>query len=128
MTFPEQKVSGQKTADTRWWPFVALLALSILALIFIWEFWESPIRQSKVVATMYVLGLALILALVWLFAFSRLRWRTRVLSGAAIVLTLALFAALFRVSGVSGDVLPIIEWRWAQQAPALSPRPRGGAL
>lgn len=128
MTFPEQKVSGQKTANARWWPFVALLALSILALIFIWEFWESPIRQSKVLATMYVLGLALILALVWLFAFSRLRWRTRVLSGAAIVLTLALFAALFRVSGVSGDVLPIIEWRWAQQAPALSHAENAGAV
>lgn len=119
MPLGTQKSSGEKKSNIRWWPAAGILALASIAIIFIWGWWEGPIRQSKVLATMYAQGVALILMLLWLFAFSRLRRRTRVLAGGAIVLALALFAVLFRVSGVSGDVLPIIEWRWAQKAPAL---------
>ncbi len=127
MSFDTSSNPEQKLVPARWWPLLCILALDIIALIFIWGLWTGPIRQSRVLATLYAQGLALILTMVWLFAFSRLRRRTRLLSGGAILLALALFGALFRVSGVSGDVMPIIEWRWAQQAPALSHAEDAGA-
>lgn len=95
MPLGTQKSSGEKKSNIRWWPAAGILALASIAMIFIWGWWDGPIRQSKVLATMYAQGVALILMLLWLFAFSRLRWRTRVLAGGAIVLALALFAALY---------------------------------
>ncbi len=57
---------------------------------------------------------AFLLMLVWLLFFSRLRWKVRLFALGAVVLMLGLIPALFRMRGISGDILPILEWRWAR--------------
>ena len=60
--------------------------------------------------------LSFLLILLWLLFFSRLRWKVRLLAFGAIVLILLLSAALFRVKGFSGDLVPLLEWRWSGKA------------
>jgi outer membrane protein assembly factor BamB len=98
----------------RWWPAAIIIALSILAIAYIWLS-DNPNRQNQVQQTGQVVIVAILVMLLWLLFFSRLRWKIRLTSFAAIILFLAALAALFRVRGVSGDVIPVLEWRWAEQ-------------
>src|SRR5262249_52041723 len=75
---------------------------------------------------------SIIALLLWLLLFSRLRWFMRLsvlgLAAGAVGLT----AALFRIHGVTGNLVPLLEprWRlWSWRASAsLLPRPRSAAL
>lgn len=97
----------------RWWPVAAIFALAALAVVYIWTA-DFSSRQMQVQWTGQSLILAVLLMLVWLLFFSRLRWKVRLISFGAVVLMLGAIPALFRVRGVSGDILPILEWRWAK--------------
>lgn len=64
------------------------------------------------------------LCFIWLILLSRLPWRKRVLGVLAAVLALATLPVLLRIRGVSGDLVPIVEFRWKsprETAPPLSP-------
>jgi hypothetical protein len=50
---------------------------------------------------------------VWLLLFSALSRRTRVRALVIIFAVFALAAGSVRVRGVTGDLIPIFEWRWA---------------
>ena len=95
----------------RWLPAAIILALTVLAVILIWSL-EAAHRQSQVFYTVLLLILSFLLMLVWLLFLSRLRWKIRLLAFSAIVLILFLSVALFRVKGFSGDLVPLLEWRW----------------
>jgi outer membrane protein assembly factor BamB len=57
----------------------------------------------------------------WLLA-SRASWRSRFAICGGILLLIGLLAATFRIRGVSGDLLPILEPRWVREtAGALEP-------
>lgn len=99
----------------RWLPAAIILALTVLAVILIWSL-EAAHRQSQVFYTVLVLMLSFLLMLLWLLFFSRLRWKVRLLAFGAIVLTLFLSFALFRIKGFSGDLVPLLEWRWSEKA------------
>ncbi|MFQ5632941.1 MAG: PQQ-binding-like beta-propeller repeat protein [bacterium] len=96
----------------RWLIPVSILVLSISAYFYIW-IGDSANRQDQVISTM-VLGLLALLALVIWFAFSssfQKRFRMSILGG---FIFFALLSSLaFRIRGFSGDVLPMIEWRWS---------------
>ena len=95
----------------RWLPVVIIVALTIAAIILLWSI-DAPHRQWRVLHTVLVLMLSFLLMLLWLLLFSRLRWKVRLLAFGTIVLMLFLSAALFRVKGFSGDLVPLLEWRW----------------
>ena len=99
----------------RWLPAAIIVALTILAIILIWSL-DAPHRQSQVFYTVLVLILSFLLMLLWLLFFSRLRWKVRLLAFSAIVLILLLSTALFRMKGFSGDLVPLLEWRWTEKA------------
>lgn len=108
--------SQQGTARSpRWWPAVLLLALTVARMVHIWWFKDYE-RQFKFASTATSLRLILPLALVWFLVFSRLRVRTRILGLAGLVLVCAVAAACFRLRGVDGDRLPVVEWRWVRQS------------
>ena len=96
----------------RWWPLAAIVALCAVALLYIWNS-EVPAEADRVVRTMLALMLTTLSLIVWLLAFSRLRWRLRLLSLAAAILLAGLCASVFRIGGVSGDLVPIVVWRWS---------------
>ncbi|MCM2258178.1 MAG: PQQ-like beta-propeller repeat protein [Vicinamibacteria bacterium] len=105
----------------RLWPVPAVLAVAALVLAFAWLTGERP-QQLRVTLTMIALGLAGALLGLWFVAFSRLAPRVRLAGLGAMLAAIALFFGLFRVRGFSGDLIPIVESRWAPP-PALPTAP-----
>ena len=99
----------------RWLPAAIIVALTVLVLILIWSL-EAAHRQSQVFYTVLLLILSFLLMLLWLLFFSRLRWKVRLLAFGAVVLVILLSTMLFRVKGFSGDLVPLLEWRWGEKA------------
>jgi outer membrane protein assembly factor BamB len=118
---PVDSAFSNKNSRVRWWPAIAVIMLASLAAIFIW-FSDFSHRQQQVLQTGGILLITLLLLLIWLFAFSRLPRKFRLYAAGALVAALGLGLTLFRTRGVSGDVFPVIEWRFAQnQVAALPP-------
>ena len=110
---PSHKRQKNYSTSVRWWP-AALVILSVtLAIGVIW-LPENPHRQDQIMQTGGALALAIILLLAWLLFLSRLHWKIRLISFAAIVVILSSLALSFQIRGVSGDLLPILEWRWGK--------------
>ena len=104
----------EKKSRIRWWPAVVIVALTILAIIVLWSV-DAAHRQSRVLHTVLVLMLSFLLILLWLLFFSRLRWKVRLLTFGAIVLVLFLSTFLLRIKGFSGDLVPLLGWRWSEK-------------
>ena len=104
----------------RLWPLNLLAGIVILALLLIW-LPESLHRQQQVMRTMGIFMLAIFLALLWLLFASRLAWGRRLRYFGGIVFLIALGVGFLRVKGLSGDFVPVLEWRWsaAGEAPAV---------
>ncbi len=113
----------------RWWPVVVIAVLSILTVTMIWA-QDSLHRQRQVMQTTGVLMVTLLLLLLWVLFFSRLRLKVRLVSFAGVILIVGLSATLFRIRGVSGDLVPIPGWRWTSRGdPSLTEhRPQPGGL
>ncbi len=98
----------------RLWP--ALLILVLTAAYITWV-WLSPgdDRQAKVMQTAEKAILSIVLLFLWLAFFSRIQWPLRV---GLLLATLALFVMaglLLDVQAVTGDLVPIIKWRWEEK-------------
>ncbi len=61
--------------------------------------------------------LTFLLLLLWLILGSRLPWRTRLKCVLGVLLITLGFGLLFEIKGVTGNLLPILGWRWASAAP-----------
>ena len=109
----------------RWLPAAIILALTLLAIALLWII-DAPHRQSRVLYTIMILMLSFLLMLLWLLFFSRLRWKVRLLAFGTVVLILLLSSSLFRMKGFSGDLMPLLEWRWSEKAAPLLPPLAGG--
>ena len=95
----------------RLWPLYFLGGIVVLALLLIW-LPESLHRQQQVMRTMGISILAVILALLWLLFASRLAWGQRLRYFGGIAFAIALGIGVFRIKGLSGDFVPVLEWRW----------------
>jgi len=102
---------------------VLVVSLGLLWVARVW-LTGGAVRQWRVVETI-VAGLVVLLVLVvWLAAFSRLPRRTRLVGTAAALAVLACFPLVFRIRGVTGDLRPILESRFAR--PVALPEPPAG--
>lgn len=107
----------------RWWPAALIVLAALGALIQIWGFRGDEPFQHRNLATGAV-GLSVFVALLlWWTLFSRARWQHRLLGLALVAGFLGIGAALFRIRGVSGDLVPIWEPRWARSTPAAPAAP-----
>ncbi len=97
----------------RLWPLVLILLGIGGSLVWIWGFGGEQ-RQDRVVASYLVGSLGFALVVLWLLALSRLRWRTRLLGLAALVALPAAGALLLERRGVTGDIVPVLAWRWSK--------------
>ena len=104
----------------RWWPAVVILGLWAAAITRAWLF-QDTIRQFRVLQTVHATVLAVLALLLWLLFASRLPRRIGLRGLGGLVAALAIAGALFRVRGVTGDLVPILEPRWASRADL--PRP-----
>lgn len=113
---PQNKeIAGQSggpasPARRRPWFFVALIFLLAAVVAWIWLS-EGFDRQKKFTLTAVAAILMAVVLLVRLVCFSGLRWRTRLITLASVVSAVLVIKSLFRIQGVTGDLLPIIGWR-----------------
>ena len=101
--------------------------LSALALGYIWLAGDS-IRQIRVIASLVVLTLTFAAILAWFVFGSGAPRTTRFLIAAGVAIALGIFGTVFRIRGVTGDLVPILEYRFAgpralPEAQATEPRP-----
>lgn len=104
----------------RWWPLALLVLLTLARLVQIWWFKDYE-RQFKFASIIQWLKLALPGVLIWFLLLSRLRLRTR-FAGLAVLCVLGVVGVTcFRLRGIDGDRLPVVEWRWARATPTVAP-------
>jgi outer membrane protein assembly factor BamB len=77
--------------------------------------------QSRNLATLAAVVIALALLWLWWLLLSRASWRWRLGICGGLLAGLALATGLFRIRGVSGDLLPIVELRWTRAQAAPTP-------
>ena len=100
----------------RLWPAVLVLLLGALFILKTWLTGDA-IRQERILQTIATVALVLLALVVWLLFLSRLARRVRFTALAVVLGLVALTAALVRVRGVTGDLRPIVELRFARPAP-----------
>src|SRR5262245_2763896 len=95
----------------RWWPAVALALLGLGAFVWVRFRYEAN-HQEGFLRSAGVVLITMILLAIWFMFFSRIRWRVRWI-GLAIGLVIATLApALLEIRGVTGNLVPILQWRW----------------
>jgi outer membrane protein assembly factor BamB len=110
------------------WPVAVVLAIAAAALARAWT-GEAAQRQDRVVATILTTVLAsaavLLWTLLWVAALSRLRWRVRLGVFAVVAAAFALLRLSVELHGWTGDVVPVLRWRFARAAGELPAEPVG---
>ncbi len=99
----------------RWWLLFLILAL---ALCTVGVLAQRPYlsRQHYILDLARLTLVTLAALLMWLIAFSRLRWRTRWATLGVTIGGVLVLCALFRIRGVSGNLVPILEPRWSSHS------------
>ena len=106
----------------RWWPAIAVGILATVAVIWIQS--GDSTGQNKYTRSVMFVFVALVLLVLWWTFLSRLAARVRV-AGLVIVVGVVLAGTqLVRFSGVTGDLEPLLKWRWT--ATPDETLPRGG--
>jgi outer membrane protein assembly factor BamB len=110
-------------ARIRWQP-AAVIVLAAMALIaWVWLSDGDRTRQERIFVIVPIAIVSLFLLAAWLAFYSNLRRGTRIRIGVVLFALLGLAAATTRVRGVTGDLLPIFEWRWSVRTPAAPELP-----
>jgi len=104
----------------RWWPGIVILgiAAAVIAWVRLQEGW--PFQQRNLVSAQVVIVTVIFLLIWWTF-LSRARKQLRLAVTFAVVGAGITGSALFRIRGVSGDLLPIVEFRWATPIATSTP-------
>jgi outer membrane protein assembly factor BamB len=109
----------------RWWPAALVALAAAVTLGWVW-LPDGRDGQERVMLTFPIAFATLLLLAIWLAFFSRLPGRRRLWAIGAVLMTIAAAVATTRIRGVTGDLVPIVEWRWAsREPPALTLPPFG---
>jgi len=104
----------------RWWPAILVLVATAIAIAWVRAQTDWPFQKRNLVSAPILLAAGVLLILWWTF-LSRVRWRLRLTILFGVVGLLALGVALFRIRGVSGDLVPILEFRFAKSTLTAQP-------
>ncbi len=106
----------------RWWPAGVILGLMVLAMGGVQSWSEFPFQRRNLIC-LGIAGGALGLGVLWWLFLSRARWTLRLAGIAGLALLAGMARLTLRIRGVTGDLIPIVETRWARSsaAPMVSP-------
>jgi outer membrane protein assembly factor BamB len=110
-------VRGATVSGVRWWPAAVVAAAGAGVLAWVWLSDGGRTGQDRVVMSYPVVLVTVLLLAIWLVFFSRASRRARRLTVVCVLGALAFVAATVRIRGVTGDLLPILEWRWTSRLP-----------
>jgi outer membrane protein assembly factor BamB len=99
----------------RWWP-AALVVIFAGFTIFYFRVIREDSQQWRNLYSIETGFVATFLLLLWILFLSRLRWKVRALLFCGFVGLVVLLAAMFRIHGVTGDLVPILKFRWSRSA------------
>ncbi len=107
----------------RLWPAFALVGLALGIILFVRLQSDWPFQRRNLTTLSVAMATGLGLVIWWLFG-SRAPWRMRLLGLVLLILAGMAGKAAFRVKGVTGDFVPIVEARWrSAPLPSASPPP-----
>ncbi len=93
------------------WPAAVLLAIAAIVALAV-QLSSPDDQQVANIISVFSMVIGLLLAWLWLVVFGRLGARRRLITLAAVIVPIALYASCFELTGFTGDLLPIFEWRW----------------
>ncbi|NOY43213.1 MAG: PQQ-binding-like beta-propeller repeat protein [Planctomycetes bacterium] len=108
----------QQRPAIRWWPVVVIVSLASGFWVYIWRF-QDVHRQTQNLQTTILILATLILLVLWVLLLSRMPWKRRLLFCGGVVGLVGTLAATLEIRGVTGDMLPVIEWRWTKTTSQL---------
>lgn len=108
---PQPPKLPEPDVGVRWWPLVAIVVGAAVLMIATLALNQTD-RQKGVMMCMLALMGAFGLTLFWLVLFSRLPKFPRIAGLIGIVALLAAGFGLLEIKGTSGDLTPIIGWRF----------------
>ncbi len=103
----------------RWKPLAIVATGAFFYWLYIWVGWETQ-RQDKILRTGLVLVIFGIVSFLWLLLVSGLPWKRRFKIAGLCLLGIAAFGGVFRISEVTGDLVPILEPRWRRMGQPTS--------
>ncbi len=122
MEEPEEEALEQEPIEEipteikpRWWPAIIISACLAVVLTTIWS-GSGDNQQERVLKTGGVLIISFVLLTIWVLIFSRFSKQLRLRILFSLIGAFALFGACFRFDQVSGNMVPIFEWRWAKRS------------
>ncbi len=107
-----------RKTGVRWWPLFLIGLLSGIYLLYAFANREVD-RQGLVMKAIGVGAISTVLSLIWLIALSRIRWKLRLGLFLFIILGLGLLVSQLRLVGFSGDLVPILAWRWTESESSI---------
>src|SRR6266852_1835027 len=110
---PDPKAVPRRSV--RYWPVLTILLLAMGAAFWVRSSYGRQ-RQDQNIAIANVVVISFLLLLLWCLFFSRLKWKIRLGVLGAVVAVGFLMPVAFRIHGVTGDLVPILEWRWQHRA------------
>jgi outer membrane protein assembly factor BamB len=120
----DEPTPSHRPPPVRWWLAGLILLAAALGYGGLW-FIPHVSQQQFNLQVAQIIIISFLLLLLWVMLFSRMRWRTRFAILGLVFGGLGLMAALFRMHGVSGNLVPILEPRWVrhefQKPTALAP-------
>ena len=113
----KQELTEETPTETkpRWWPAIIISACLAIVLTAIWS-GSGDNQQERVLQTAGALIISFVLLTIWALIFSRFSKQLRLRILFSLIGAFALFAACFRFDQVSGNMVPIFEWRWANRS------------
>ena len=107
--------SAKKAKKTRWWPAWVALSVWGLGLAVVWGAPETTLEidtQFRVMISYALSFVGLGLLAIWLLFLARFSTRVRLGIVGGALATGAVLASTLRVTGVDGNFLPVLDWRW----------------
>jgi outer membrane protein assembly factor BamB len=106
----------KRPAAPRWGLAFAILVIGNLLMMLVWVLDFS--RQERIIKSAGVILFTSALLFFWAVFFSRFRGRTRFRIFLTGVLFVAIAASSLRIKGVTGDLVPIVGFRWKKNMAA----------
>jgi outer membrane protein assembly factor BamB len=103
-----------------WWPGLAIVVVATAVIAWVRLQGDWPFQQRNLVSAQIVI-VTVILLLIWWTFLSRAQRQLRLAVTFTLVGAGIIGATLFRVRGVSGDLLPIVEFRWRSPVATSTP-------